>query len=210
MILALVLSVFAQTPATRPAPRIENPAELRAFNHVQKALLADPDLLGQYRGLSAYLAADPELRQAEESHQALLELPGLRARVDDFEEVLRADTPARADFDRFFARLRRDPALRDAIEGLATAEAAADRGRPDLSTGLGQLRAHPDTASPILRPLRAALRCAAISISKVDCATHGCGSTRSPVHAKRCIPGGPAPTPNPVRYRARGTRSTPN
>ncbi len=171
MILALALCMFAQIPAAGPPPRIENPAELRAFNRAHKALLADTDVLGQYRRLRAYLATDPELRQAEESHQALLELPGLRARVDDFEEVLRADAPARSDFNRCFARLKRDPTLREAIEQLASAETAASRGRPDLVAGLGQLRERPDTVAdflhtsgrglpvyPPLRLLREALR----------------------------------------------------
>jgi hypothetical protein len=171
MILALAFCLCAQTPAARGAPQIEDPAERRAFDQAHKALLADMDLLGLYRGLRAYLATDQELRQAEESYQALLELPSLRGRVDDFEEVLRADSDVRADFDRYFARVRRDPALHDAIERLASAESAADLGRADLAAGFGQLRAHPDMAATFLagtgrvvplpatlRPLRDALR----------------------------------------------------
>lgn len=146
MILSLMIAVCAQAPA---APRIADPAEQLSFNQAQRALDADVGLLDLHRGFRAYISADDALRQAEEGFDALMELSTLRERVEDFEEVLIADTDARTDFARMVTRLGRDPALRAALDELNIVEATPRPAR-DLDRSFAYLRAHPDAAIPFL------------------------------------------------------------
>ncbi len=169
MILVLALAVFAQAPAVMP--RIEDVSERRVFEEAQRALEADEGLLALHRGLRAYVSADDDLRQAEEAYDALMELPTVRERVEDFEEVLIVDTAARADYQRYLARVQRDPTLRDAVEALGAIEAEKFLGSRDAAKSFAYLRAHPSTAIQflmerdrgqagleVLRPLRDAFR----------------------------------------------------
>ncbi len=153
MILALVLIFIAQTPAAapaKPAPRIEDVGERRVFEEAQRALEADESLLSLHRGMRAFLRADDGLRQAEESYDAMMEISSLRERVEDFEEALIADGAARTDYQRFAARAQRDPALRDAMDGLGAIETETRPGASELSRSFAYLRAHPETAIPFL------------------------------------------------------------
>jgi len=169
MMLALMLALIAQTPAAMP--RIEDVGERRVFEEAQRALEADEALLALHRGLRAYLSTDDGLRQAEEAYDARMEVTTLRERVEDFEEVMIADRDARADFARYMARVKRDPALREAIEALGAIESKSFVGSRDAGRSFAYLRSHPQTAIPfltqrdrgqatieVLRPLRDAIR----------------------------------------------------
>src|SRR5690349_9061477 len=146
MILSLVVAICAQAPA----PRITDPAEQRNFALVQAALNADPAVLAQHRGFWNYIAADPELRQAEENYDAAMEITSVREAVGYLEESLIADASVRAEYDFYIARLRRDPQLFEAVSRLNGTESAQLSADPDLAGSLRYLRANPDLAVRVL------------------------------------------------------------
>lgn len=162
---ALLLTICAQ------APRIEDVQQRRAFEEAQEALMADAAVQAAHRGLNAFLAANDDLRQAEDNFRALMELPTFRIAQEDFEEVLLANADTRRDYRRYIARLARDSYLREAIGGLVSTENNAPGGIAGLPEALAYLRAHPYVALAItsgpmtsdqmpfeVRPVREAFR----------------------------------------------------
>jgi len=140
---ALLLAVCAQ------APRIEDAHQRRVFEEAQDALMADVAVQAAHRGLNAFLAANDDLRQAEDNFRALMELPTLRTAQEDFEEALQADAEARRDYRRYIARLAQDSHLREALAGLMQTENNAPGGIAGLPEALAYLRAHPSVALAI-------------------------------------------------------------
>lgn len=147
MIVALLLAVCAQAPAT--PPRIADVEERRIFEEAQQALLEDATALAGHRGLNAFLAANNTLRQWEDNFRGLMELPSFHVAQENFEEVLLSDADARKDFREHIGRLARDGELGLAIAKVIQAENSAPHGIQGLPEAFAFLRAHPYVALAI-------------------------------------------------------------
>jgi hypothetical protein len=118
---------------------------------VENALAADESALQQHRGFLAYLDAHPDFAQAEMNYLALATLPSVYPRLVQFEESLQRDPAAELQFDRYYDRLARQPALRGAVEQLQRIEFGQRDGGDAFGQAMAYLRANPDTALRFLQ-----------------------------------------------------------